>query len=253
MFTRDSVTIITATTGHRFLNRCLKSIQDQTFPRREHLVVSDGLDHRDKDKVDQTIATLIEIRNGVSVLSLPYPTGKEGWCGHRIYAAMSLLANAEFVCFLDDDNWFEPDHIASLVEGIQADKAPWGFSLRKIFDAEGNFVAADNCESLGNLHPVFLNEADRLIDTNCYLLRREVAVACAPIWYRPALAIGGLPADRTVTQFLLRAFPNPHCTRRHTVNYTAGSNSNSVKPDYFVMGNRRMQQRYPNGLPCEVG
>jgi glycosyltransferase involved in cell wall biosynthesis len=249
VFTRDSVTIITATTGHRFLSRCLNSIQNQTFARREHVVVSDGLEHR--EKVDQAIATLTEIRNGISVLSLPYPTGKQGWCGHRIYAAMSLLCNAEFVCFLDDDNWFEPDHIASLVAGIRADNAMWGFSLRRIFDANGNFVALDNCESLGNLHPVFLDDSDRLIDTNCYLLRREVAVACAPIWYRPAIPTEGLPADRTVTQFLLKEFPRVHCTRRHTANYTAGSNSNSVKPDYFIKGNQLMQQRYPGGLPWE--
>ena len=111
-------------------------------------------------------------------LSLPYPTGKQRWNGHRIYAAFSLLCNSEFVCFLDDDNWFEPDHLASLVAGIRADHAAWGFSLRRVFDADGNFVAPDNCESLGNLHPVFGNDSDRLIDTNCYLLRREVAVAC---------------------------------------------------------------------------
>jgi len=250
MFTRDSVTIVTATIGHPFLSRCLKSVQDQTFARREHFVVSDGIEHR--DKVNQAVATLTSVRGSVSVLSLPYPTGKLGWCGHRIYAAMSLLCNAEFVCFLDDDNWFEPDHIASLVSGIRASDAMWGFSLRRIFDADGNFVAPDNCESLGNLHPVFADDSDRLIDTNCYLLRREVAVACAPIWYRPAVPADGLPADRTVTQFLLKEFPRLYCSRRHTVNYTAGSNPSSVQPDYFVQGNRLMQQRYPDGPPWEA-
>ncbi|MGD0464881.1 MAG: glycosyltransferase family A protein [Tepidisphaeraceae bacterium] len=250
MFTRDSVAVVTATTGHRFLGRCLESVQQQTFPRREHFVVSDGIEHR--PKVDQALAALTSLRCNTYALSLPYATGKQGWCGHRIYAAVSLLCNAEFVCFLDDDNWYEPDHIASLVSGIRANDAMWGFSLRRIFDAEGNFVAPDNCESLGNLHPVFTNDSDRLIDTNCYLLRREVAVACAPAWYRPVEPADGLPADRTLTRFLLEKFPRVYCTRRYTVNYTAGSNPSSVQPDYFVQGNRLMQQRYPDGLPWEV-
>jgi glycosyltransferase involved in cell wall biosynthesis len=250
MFTQDSVTVITATTGHRFLGRCLESVQQQTFPRREHFVVSDGIEHR--PKVDQALAALSSLRCNINALSLPYPTGKERWNGHRIYAAFSLLCNSEFVCFLDDDNWFEPDHLASLVAGIRADNAMWGFSLRRVFDGDGNFVALDNCESLGNLHSVFGNDFDRLIDTNCYLLRREVAVACAPVWYRPVGPTVDLAADRVLTHFLLNQFPRIHCTRRYTVNYTAGTSPISVKPDYFVLGNRQMQQRYPDGLPWEV-
>jgi glycosyltransferase involved in cell wall biosynthesis len=250
LFTRDSVTVVTATTGHRFLSRCLKSIQEQTFGPLQHFVVSDGIEHR--EKVERAAATLPSVRGTLCVLSLPYPTGKEGWCGHRIYAAISLLCNTEFVCFLDDDNWFEPDHIVSLISGIRANDSAWAFSLRQIFDSEGNFVAPDNCESLGNLHPVFTDDSDRLIDTNCYLLRREVAVACAPLWYRSAVPTAGLPADRTVTQFLLKEFPRLYCSRRHTVNYTTGSNPTSVLPVYFLQGNRLMQQRYPNGLPWEV-
>lgn len=249
MFTKDSVTVITATTGNPQLGRCLQSVQQQTFEQLKHFIVPDGIQHR--DKVHEAIKSLGDLRRNFCVMTLPYPTGKFGWCGHRIYAAVSVLCNTEFVCFLDDDNWFEPDHVASLFAEIRAAKAAWGFSLRRIFDADGNFVAPDNCESLGSLHPTYMDDNDRLIDTNCYMLHRDVAVTAAPTWYGPARP-RGIGADRVVTRFLLTNFPRSCCTHRHTVNYTAGSNSDSVRPQFFLDGNLKMQQRYPDGLPWEI-
>lgn len=250
MFTRNSVTVVTATTGNPLLGRCLQSVQQQTFPHVNHFVVPDGIEHR--NKVHESVKALGDLRKSLCVMALPYPTGKLGWCGHRIYGAVSMLCNTEFVCFLDEDNWFEPDHIASLFTEIRAQKATWGFSLRRIFDTAGNFVAPDNCESLGSLHPTYMDENNRLIDTNCYLLGRDVAVAAAPAWYTPAPP-NGIGADRIVTRFLLQNFPHSCCTRRHTVNYTAGNNPDSVQPNFFLDGNQRMRERYPDGLPWEAG
>lgn len=248
MFSRDSVTVITATTGNPLLGRCLQSVQQQTFGQLKHFIVPDGIQHR--DKVHEAIKVLGNVRRDFFVMTLPYPTGTFGWCGHRIYAAVSVLCNTEFVCFLDEDNWFEPDHVASLFAEIRAREAAWGFSLRRIFDADGNFVALDNCESLGSLHPAFRDDDDRLIDTNCYLLRRDVAVAAVPAWYTPT-PTNEVGADRVVTRFLLKNFPRSCSTRRHTVNYTAGNNPNSAQPNFFLEGNRRMRERYPDGLPWE--
>ena len=39
---------------------------------------------------------------------------------------------------------FDPDHVQSLVETLRANNATWAFSLRKIVDAEGRFIAFDN-------------------------------------------------------------------------------------------------------------
>jgi glycosyltransferase involved in cell wall biosynthesis len=251
LFSKDTVTVITATIGHRFLGRCAESVQRQTYPHVEHYVVADGIEHH--EKMVRGLDAFRGARKKLVATVLPYATGKEGWCGHRIYAAFSMLCNTEFVCFLDDDNWFEPDHIESLVNAMRATNAAWGFSLRRIMDAGANFLALDQCESLGNLHPVFDNPIDWHVDTNCYLLRRETAVAVAPVWYRPiAGAINHVTADRMVVRYLMQSFPAICSSRKYSVNYTADAKSTSVNPKFFLDGNRIMRERYPNGLPWET-
>lgn len=250
MFTQDTVTVVTAAIGHRNLLKNLASVQQQTYRRVEHFVVIDGLEHR--RQVEATIAELPETSQPLQVIVLPHATGKDRWCGHRIYGAMSFLVNSEFVCYLDEDNWFEPDHVESLVAVIQATESKWGFSLRNIVDENGQFIAPDLCESLGNLHPVFNAPGVHLVDTSCYMLRREVAVQFAPAWYgqtRPGR--GAMERDRLVCKTLLEECPQVCSTRRHTLNYTVGNRPDSVKAGFFLRGNEVMRRKYPGGLPWE--
>ncbi len=174
MFTRETVTVVTAATGHRHLLRCLNSVQRQTYPHVEHFVVVDG-DER-LAQVQAVMAQLDRRDKAVHVIALPQATGKERWCGHRIYGAFSFLVNSEFISHLDEDNWFEPDHVETLVAPVLATQAQWAFSLRNIVDEDGNFITRDDSECLGNFHPVYDKPGIFHVDTNCYLLRREVAV-----------------------------------------------------------------------------
>jgi hypothetical protein len=250
VFTQNTVTVITAATGHRNLLKNLLSVQQQTYPSVEHFVVIDGPEHQ--ERVEGTVAQLTQRSKPLNLIHLPCATGKERWCGHRIYGAMSFLSNSEFICYLDQDNWFEPDHVASLIAAIQANGSQWAFSLRNIVDEEGNLVIPDLCESLGNLHHVFNSPTDYLVDTSCYMLRREVAVHFAPAWYGPTRPPRGqMERDRLFCRLLLEHCPKVCSNRRHTVNYTVGNRPDSVRATFFLRGNQAMRERYPQGLPWE--
>ena len=83
---------------------------------------------------------------------------------HRFFCG-----KGDFFCFLDEDNWFDTNHVASLLDVIRSGFT-WTFSFRKIVDREGNFICNDDCESLGKW-PSFLDPFDYLIDNNCYRCR----------------------------------------------------------------------------------
>jgi len=247
MFTSDTVTVITAATGHWNLAKCIESVQKQTFPNVEHWVIADGEERL------ATVQSCFPSPTGHPhrLITLPHPTGKDNWCGHRIYAAASFLVNTEFLCFLDEDNWFEPEHIASLIAELRDTQSTWAFSLRNIVDAAGKFVVKDICESLGHLHHVFNNRNEHLIDTNCYLLPREMAVRCAPIWYAPT-GHGSNSPDRAMCRTALRDFPKVCSNRRHTVNYTVGTRGDrSVSGEFFIAGFQAMRMAYPGGMPWD--
>jgi len=244
-----SVCVITGTTGNPKLKKCIESVQEQSYALIDHLVVVDGPEWN--EKVDVILGGL-EDQRGVKLIRLPHPTGKNYWNAHRIYGAMPSIAMSDFVCWLDDDNWFEPEHIESLVASVTASQAAWSFSFRNIVDADGNFIARDECECLGNLHPTFQNPNDFHIDANCYLLRRDVAIQLSGVWNRPGFVANELDPDKLLCRVLMEHFPNGQGTRKYTVNYTVGTTPRSVKADFFLNGNGVMKARYPQGLPWET-
>jgi hypothetical protein len=250
MFSERTVTVVTAATGHKNLAKGLFSVQRQTYPHVEHVVVIDGLPR--EAEVNRHINELTIRTKPVRVVPLPHVTGAQAWNGHRMYAAMSFLVNTEFICFLDEDNWYEPDHVESLLGSIVERNAVWGFALRNLYDVNGQFIGPDLCDNLGCLHPVFDNPNDYQVDTSCYMLRRDVAAGFAPIWYRPTNQPSVLnEPDHLLCRTLLQQQLPVASNLRHTVNYTVGSRPQSAQAQWFLHGNAQMRARYPQGFPWE--
>lgn len=232
------VSVITATTGNPLLEPCARSVARQTYPDVEHVIVIDGAERRDPtERVLQRLAASPRRK----LACLPYPTGKNEFFGHRVYGAFSFLVDGDLIIFLDEDNWFDEDHVSSLVEAIRQGELDWAYALRKIVDAEGRFLMRDDCESLGQW-PTYLHPSDHLVDVSCYCLRRELALTVAPVWYSQ-----GRNTDRRVCQTLLQLAPRVATTGQYTVNYRTGPTG--VQPAFFERGNAMMAARYPHGFP----
>jgi len=247
MLAPPTVCVITGATGHKNLKKCIQSVQDQSYALIEHLIVIDGPERN--EPVDAVLNSLEDMR-GIKVIRLPHITGANKWNGHRIYGGMPSICLTDYVAWLDEDNWIEEDHIESLVASVQSTGAAWSFSLRKLFDTDGNFFAEDFCESIGNLHPVFRSTNEFHVDANCYLLRRDVAIQLSGVWNRPGIG-EGLHPDRLLCRVLMEHFPNGQSTRKFTVNYTVGSTPTSGTKEYFLHGNSLMKVKYPHGYPWE--
>lgn len=235
---RIKVTVIVPSTGTKDLARAVESVRRQTVPCAL-AVVCDGPEHKDR-----VLATYKD------AVVLPWNVGGglpgTRLLGHPMYAAMPFLCKTEYVAFLDEDNWYDADHIERLLCACEADgkKRPWAFSLRKIW-VDGAFYCVDLCESLGNLRKCF-DRDEHLVDTSCFLVRRDVAMTLGPVWMHPH-------ADRPVTAYLLREFPDPKCSFRATLNYAfQRKNDRGQRPEYFLVGNDLLaDSRQGPGEPIE--
>ena len=226
--------------GIRFLAEALESVAKQTYRPIQHLVTIDGAERAER-------ARSIIADTQVDIIELPYATGQDRYNGHRIYGAATFLAKGEILCFLDEDNWMDADHVESLVHVIGKGNE-WAFSLRKIVDQEGRFVCPDNCESLGKW-PTVLSPKDYLVDVNCFMLPKDLAVRLTPIWNRKAREPGVVEVDRLLTK-ALRANTRKYDTNySYTLNYRAGSSPTSVKQSFFLNGNAKMAKQFPVGFP----
>ena len=228
--------VITPTTGGDNLFKAIESVQNQAYKDVLQFVIVDGVEYESK------VFTIAKCFNPEKyrIVTLPFNTGKNGINGHRIYASIPLLLNSQYIMFLDEDNWWDSDHVSTLIELIETDKLDWAYSMRKIFTQGGEFVANDNCENIGP-YPSF-SQWLNLVDTNCYAFKRSTIAQTAHYWYHP------LRADRYFYKHLAELFPNYKSTGQYTVNYRL-NDSRPPTPDYFLRGNQFMMDKYNYRLP----
>ena len=226
------VMVITPTTGKKEVYKAIESVTDQTI-EVEHLVVFDGT------RAESDFFMLEDGMHGCpTFMMLPENVGGKGWYGHRVYAAMPLMVNADYILFLDEDNWFEPNHVETMIAKIKSKDLMWSYSLRRICDEEGNYICDDDCESLGRV-PTFYDHTLNFVDTNCYCFRRDYLVHVAHHFY------GQWGQDRPFYKAVSTALPAFGCTGEATVNYRAPARLHAM----FKEGNEKMITAYKQPLP----
>jgi glycosyltransferase involved in cell wall biosynthesis len=234
------VAIITPTIGTHYLEKNLESVFNQTYKNLEHIVVADGPQYEDKVK---EVAEKFKVKP----MLLPENTGAGGYNGHRIYAAIPYLINADYFIFLDEDNWIEPNHVESLVNTVKG--YDWVFSLRKIIDKDNKYICNDDCESLGLWHTC-LSQNEFFVDVGCYFLSKKIAIQVAPIWYRRARHPEEQPeVDRLLMQILRQNKTKYQTTGEYTLNYRVGNRTDSVQSEFFLRGNEIMNKIHNGVFP----
>ena len=231
------VAVVTPTIASEHLAKCVASVDKQTYEDITHYIFIDGCQYEPKAReilVGSSKTRMIELEENVG----------KGWYGHRVYAASSFLVNADIICYLDEDNFFEPCHIEKMVRKLE-EGYDWVYSLRKIVDKDGEFICEDNCESLGKW-PVHFNPEVFHIDTSCFAIRRDVAVRIGHAWY---VQWG---ADRQFFNALKNNFKNYGCTNQYTTNYRLDGNPNSVTKEFFEQGNEVNEKKYNGKFPWKI-
>ena len=233
-----SATVILPTTGVPELKSAVQSVLEQTYDTKCY-VVADGFKYHSKTRI---ITDDFLSRKNLERCYLPINVGANGFYGHRTYAAFTHLVDSKYVLYLDQDCWLDPDHVENCIRTIEQNDLDWSYSLRKIYDKDGNYITNDDCESLGKWQSYHgINH----IDTNCYCLKTEVAIKLAHVWH------GGWGQDRVWLQVLSQHFPKYECTRKYTVNYRVDGNAGSVNADFFHNGNKIMNEKYNGVFPWQ--
>lgn len=232
------VTVIIPTTGNNQVLKAINSVLSQSYVNIELFVIIDGEQYHDDFYSLIDSAEIYDER--MNVITLTQNVGGNGFYGHRIYAAFTHLINSDYVCYLDQDCWFDHIHVDSLIDTIEKNNLDWSYSLRNIADKDGNFICHDNCESLGKYNPVM--EYNH-VDTNCYCIKTSVATKVCHVWHN------SWGADRIFYKVLTEHFPNSDCSGKYSLNYRVDGNSGSVKPEFFLYWNSKVFDLYKEKMP----
>lgn len=226
-----SFAVITPTIGSEHLRQNIESLRGQDCT---HYIVMDGKEHF--ARINKVVC-YAGIDQRMKIISLEENVGKN-WYGHRVYSAASFLVNEDVLCYLDEDNYVEPNFIEEFQRVFYDPKYRWAYTLRNIVDADGKLVGPDNCESLGHWPVSFSGGTRHHIDTGCFAIPRELAVKVGHNWY------GQWGADRQFFAAVKSAAPEFGCTMQHTLNYRLGSETSRATTEMFLHGNKLSEQTY---------
>jgi len=101
--------------------------------------------------------------------------------GGALRTICSFAANARHIAYLDDDNWYAPDHLETLARAIQG-KA-WAFSRRWYVDeVTRDPLSEDRWESLGPGKGIYAESHGGFCDASTLLLDARQNFDLFPIW-----------------------------------------------------------------------
>lgn len=218
---RLTTAVVTSTIGRPCLKQAIESVYNQTRQAR-HYIFIDGPKYEQaaKDVINQC-----EMRPDTVIISLPNNTGANMYTCSHINAMAPYIVSEDMVMFLDDDNWFENNHVETVIDMVERHNLDWGASLRNIVDNEGVFVTRDESESLALLN----NHCGmHHVDTSCMAVRRDVGQKMASHWIIQKWM------DRTAFQYLISAKLKGGCTGKFTCNYRISDDGlGNMAPETF--------------------
>jgi hypothetical protein len=204
------------------LVQALQSVFAQTLTGRIHVMVGiDGI-KGDLNLLDAACADRPS-HCAVQVLWPGYSTSvRHGGItppgdGGALRSVLTCLANSPYVAYLDDDNWWDPQHLSSLRQAV--DTADWAFALRRFVHPETRQpICVDRWESVGPGQGVFKEQFGGFVDPSCLMINKVACPLAPQVWNFP-LPADPMSADRNVFAFLVRNH-RPAGTGQPTAFYT---------------------------------
>jgi hypothetical protein len=122
--------------------------------------------------------------------------------GGALRSVLSYLAHSRHIAYLDDDNYWAPDHLSTLERAIEGKH--WAFSLRWFLDPRtAEPLCVDEWESVGPGRGYFVKRFGGFVDPNCLMVDK---MACEPMfraWCHPLKGDAkGMSADRNIFHYL---------------------------------------------------
>jgi glycosyltransferase involved in cell wall biosynthesis len=162
------------------LRHCHESVLEQAVGA-DHFFIADGFPSIDFSG------------NNLKHIALPHAHNDNGNTPRGVGSLLADAGGYDFVAFLDADNWFHPNHLASLLAVWEAYHHPVCCSLRTFHRADGSKLPITEKIENSFTH----------VDTSCVLLHRS-AFACLSTWHRMPRRVSAI-CDRVFVAALKHA------------------------------------------------
>jgi hypothetical protein len=201
------VAVVMPTIGRESILEAVKSIYAQTNVARIQLLI--GVDTPGGDFI--RLQELLDAAPPHVTPCLFYPgystSVRHGGLhpardGGSLRTTLSYMANARYIAYLDDDNWWAPAHLRLMLHAING--RDWAFALRWFVHPDSRQpVCIDDWESVGPGRGDFVQKFGGWVDPNCLMIDK---LACEPVLRWWSIPLPGDPvamsADRHIYHWL---------------------------------------------------
>lgn len=229
------------------LLRAVRSIFSQEWPGRIQILIGVDVRQGDADIIRQLCGECPD-RMAITVLDPGYSTAKiHGGIYNNAYSgslrtALSYLANSARVAYLDDDNWWAPQHLSDMMTAIEG--FDWAYSYRWFVDpGTQEVMCADDFESVGPNKGIYRERLGGFVDSNCLMIDKTKCHSVMTQWSIPLLP-DGTGEDRNV----FNALRNAHSvgwTRRPSVYYVLNPNATAQPARDKIFADRGLKMTVP--------
>lgn len=140
--------------------------------------------------------------------------------GGVLRCLLSYLANSRLVAYLDDDNWWDHDHLRQMCRAME--RAAWAYAFRWFVHPRSRRpICVDDWESVGPDGGVFKRQGG-WVDPNCLMIDKLACESVIRYWDVPLAGdVTQLTSDRNVFASLRAGFAGAS-TGRPSVYYVMG-------------------------------
>lgn len=243
---RHDIAIVIITICRESLLRAVRSLFAQQRPGRMQILI--GVDCDPQGRLEQVRAILdAECPGGTTLtwLDLGYSTSRRHGGVHTCYfggslrTALSFLADAEIVMYLDDDDWLAETHCADILACIGDRK--WAFAYSMYADGQrGQGLCIDEIESVGVGKGIYSKSKGGFVRPSGMAINKLKLPHILYLWAESFNAAGD-GEDRLIFEKLRRE--SHACTGKATVYYTLDPNDG--------MHAERVAFMQSKGVSCE--
>lgn len=201
------VAVVIPTVLRPQLLRAVRSVFRQDIGGRLHLLIGVDAPLGDASLLD-CVRQECPSHVGLTLVDPGYSTSSRhgGLYPNRYSGALrtilSYMANSRYVAYLDDDDWWLPEHLSGLRRAIAGKE--WAFSYRWLVDpATGWPICRDEWDSVGPGRGVNAERFGGFVSPSNLMLDKMACHAVLPLWAQAAFK-DGTGEDRLVFAELLQ-------------------------------------------------
>ncbi len=225
--------------GSRWIERALESVQNQTMPPNEVIVVNDG-------SSEEELGFLVGLQKRFNFQILSQENSGQS-------AARNLgvsKATSDYICLLDQDDYYLPKHNQILVENADFEDPTFGFSYGDLWRSnEAGQILSHSSINVKIKHPH--TSLNTLVGKNMFIVPSATLISRTAF-----LAVGGFDPelrgfedDDLFLRFFLAGYSNrftPEAVTVWTINTSSTSFTESMARSRFIYF-KKLLKTFPEG------